>query len=92
MKKLLKRIILFLPVLYFCIQPLQAQTLPTVSFASSSSAHGESYSPTIPIEVDLSNAYEDTVYVDYAVTGGTATNGGVAPLIANTVEICINKI
>lgn len=82
MKKLLKRIILFLPVLYFCIQPLQAQTLPTVSFASSSSAHGESYSPTIPIEVDLSNAYEDTVYVDYAVTGGTATNGGVDYLLS----------
>jgi hypothetical protein len=62
-------------VLLFCVQPLQAQTTPTVYFESSDSAHYESYSPTIFITVLLSEPSPDAVYVNYAVSGGTAING-----------------
>ncbi|MBN2590473.1 MAG: hypothetical protein JXA96_11480 [Sedimentisphaerales bacterium] len=75
MKTLFERIIQLVVVLFFCVQPLQAQTLPEVAFKSSSSGHYETYSPTVPISVVLSEVSTETVYVAYAVTGGTATNG-----------------
>lgn len=77
MKTLLKRSIQLVVVLLCCAQPLQAQTVPTVAFELSSSAHYESYSPTIPVTVILSSPTSNTVYVDYSVTGGTATGGAV---------------
>ncbi|MBN1975462.1 MAG: hypothetical protein JW787_17630 [Sedimentisphaerales bacterium] len=77
MKTLSKIIICFIAELFFCIQPLQAQTTPTVAFYSSSSYAIESYKPPIPIKVVLSEANTNTVTVKYSVTGGTATGGGV---------------
>ncbi len=77
MKTLLKRSIPLVVVLLCCIQPLHAQTDPVVAFESSSSAHYETYSPTVPIKVILSQPSSSAVYVEYAVTGGTATGGGV---------------
>jgi hypothetical protein len=50
--------------------------MPTVAFDSASSSGDESVTPA-NIAVSLSVATDQTVAVDYAVTGGTATGGGV---------------
>jgi hypothetical protein len=55
---------------------------PTVQFASMSSAGAESASP-VDLEVTLSNATYQTVTVNYAVTGGTATGGGTDYTLAS---------
>jgi len=52
-----------------------------VGFAAAASADYETVSPAV-IEVNLSGESEETVSVDYAVTGGTAT-GGVDYTLAN---------
>src|SRR6266536_1103377 len=49
---------------------------PAISFSLASSSGAESVSPA-NLAVSLSNPSIDTVTVDYAVTGGTATGGGV---------------
>jgi hypothetical protein len=49
---------------------------PTVQFDSSSSAGNEAITPA-DLGVSLSASYVETVTVDYSVTGGTATGGGV---------------
>ena len=51
-------------------------TSPTVSFESMSSQGAEDVT-AVDIPVVLSESYNGTVTVDYAVTGGTATGGGV---------------
>ena len=50
--------------------------MPTVEFASVSSSGSETVSPAT-LAVNLSAASGQTVTVDYSVTGGTATGGGV---------------
>ena len=50
--------------------------LPTIAFDSASSSGSESTTPA-NLAVSLSASSSDTVTVDYAVTGGTATGGGV---------------
>jgi len=47
---------------------------PEISFAAESSSGIEDGRPVF-IEVVLSNPYPETVAIDYAATGGTATNG-----------------
>ena len=47
---------------------------PKISFAAASSEGVENITPVM-IEVKLSQSVGETVYVDYEVTGGTATNG-----------------
>ncbi len=47
---------------------------PEISFAAESSSGMEDGRPVF-IEVVLSNSYPETVAIDYAATGGTATNG-----------------
>ena len=54
--------------------------LPTVGFAASSSSGGEATTPAL-IPVTLSSAA--TVTVNYAVTGGTASGGGVDYTLAS---------
>jgi hypothetical protein len=49
---------------------------PTVAFDLVSSGGDESVTP-VSLSVSLSEASASTVYVDYAVTGGDATGGGV---------------
>ncbi len=49
---------------------------PVVGFASASSGGAESLSPAL-LTVNLTEAQTEIVTVDYAVTGGTATGGGV---------------
>jgi len=49
---------------------------PVVAFASALSGGTESLSPAL-LTVNLTEAQTETVAVDYAVTGGTATGGGV---------------
>ena len=48
---------------------------PRISFASATGSGHESVT-SVNVEVNLSWAYAETVTVDYAVTGGTATGGG----------------
>ncbi len=55
---------------------------PTVSFNSASSSGLESVTPA-NLVVSLSAASGQTVTVDYAVTGGTATGGGVDYTLAS---------
>jgi len=55
---------------------------PTVAFSVSSSSGAESVSPAI-LAVALSTASGKTVNVNYAVTGGTATGGGVDYTLAS---------
>ncbi len=50
--------------------------VPTVGFASTSSSGSENTTPA-DLAVNLSAPSANTVTVDYAVTGGTATGGGV---------------
>ena len=50
------------------------ETVPTVSFGAESSSGIESTTPVI-IPVNLSHVSGDTITVNYAVTGGTATAG-----------------
>ena len=55
---------------------------PSVSFDTSSSGGGESVTPTT-VAVSLSHLWSEAVTVDYAVTGGTATGGGVDYILAD---------
>src|SRR5206468_3390973 len=55
---------------------------PTVSFSASSSSGVESVTPA-NLAVALSTASGKTVTINYAVTGGTATGGGVDYTLAN---------
>ncbi|HUW82308.1 MAG TPA: Calx-beta domain-containing protein, partial [Phycisphaerae bacterium] len=66
--------------------------LPTVAFDLTASAGAESVTPA-SLAVSLSAAYVQTVTVDYAVTGGTATGGGVDyTLAAGTLTFDPNDI
>jgi hypothetical protein len=51
-----------------------SDTRPKVSFQTAASSAPEATTPAL-IAVELSHASGETVTVDYAVTGGTATNG-----------------
>jgi len=65
---------------------------PTVAFDLTASAGDESTTPA-SLAVSLSAAYVQTVTVDYAVTGGTATGGGVDyTLAAGTLTFDPNDI
>src|SRR5206468_3892736 len=55
---------------------------PTVAFSLASSSGAESVSPA-NLAVALSTVSGKTVTVDYAVTGGTATGGGVDYTLAS---------
>src|SRR5438094_3876754 len=55
---------------------------PSVSFAAASSSGSES-SAALSVPVSLSAGSGKTVTVDYAVTGGTATGGGVDYTLAS---------
>jgi len=55
---------------------VNAEPQPTVAFDTTSSSGDESVTPA-SLAVSLSAAYVQTVTVDYAVTGGDATGGGV---------------
>ncbi len=71
----------------FYEQPIPAHRLdpwvtPTVAFAATASSGSEAISPVL-VPVNLSAATSVPVAVDYAVTGGTATGGGVDYLLAN---------
>jgi len=55
---------------------------PTVAFASASSSGSEAATPA-NLAVTMSAASASTVTVNYAVTGGTATGGGVDYTLAN---------
>ena len=57
-------------------------SLPKISFGAESSSGKESVTPVM-IPVNLSHASGDTITVDYAVTGGTATGGGVDYTLAD---------
>jgi hypothetical protein len=56
--------------------------LPTVQFSQASSAGPEATTPA-NLQVTLSSASTQTVTVNYAVTGGTATGGGVDYTLAS---------
>jgi len=60
-------------------------TVPKVSFYSASSSGVEGVSPAM-IAVILSHASDETITVDYAVTGGTATNGDDYILADGTLQ------
>jgi hypothetical protein len=55
---------------------------PTVRFATTSSSGTEAFSP-VDLGVTLSAASTQTITVNYAVTGGTATGGGVDYTLAS---------
>jgi hypothetical protein len=55
---------------------------PEVSFGMETSA-GQEYSTGVEIAVNLSHASGETVMVDYRVTGGTASGGGVDYALAD---------
>jgi cyclophilin family peptidyl-prolyl cis-trans isomerase len=50
---------------------------PTVSFSAGNPTAGPEKAVVVPLTVTLSAASGNTVTVDYAVTGGTAVNGGI---------------
>ncbi|HUW82219.1 MAG TPA: Calx-beta domain-containing protein [Phycisphaerae bacterium] len=65
---------------------------PTVAFDLTASSGDESVTPA-SLTVSLSAAYVETVTVDYAVTGGTATGGGVDyTLAAGTLTFDPNDV
>ncbi|MBN1671398.1 MAG: lamin tail domain-containing protein [Kiritimatiellae bacterium] len=55
---------------------------PAVNFSTTASSQSEAL-PTAPLSVVLSQTSTDTVSVDYAVTGGSATGGGADYALAN---------
>jgi len=55
---------------------------PEVSFGMETSS-GQEYITGVEIAVNLSHASDETVMVDYRVTGGTATGGGVDYTLAD---------
>ncbi len=59
-----------------------SQQEPSVEFATTSSSGPEAVSPAI-LAVNLSGASAQTVTVDYSVTGGTGTGGGVDYTLAS---------
>ncbi|HUW81944.1 MAG TPA: Calx-beta domain-containing protein, partial [Phycisphaerae bacterium] len=66
--------------------------LPTVEFDLTASSGDESVTPA-SLSVSLSAAYVETVTVDYAVTGGDATGGGVDyTLAAGTLTFDPNDV
>ncbi|HUW82091.1 MAG TPA: Calx-beta domain-containing protein, partial [Phycisphaerae bacterium] len=69
-----------------------AAAMPTVQFDLTASSGAESVTPA-SLSVSLSAAYAQTVTVDYAVTGGTATGGGVDyTLAAGTLTFDPNDV
>jgi hypothetical protein len=60
-----------------------AAPAPTVQFSTTSSGDSES-TTTVNLVVTLSASSSQTITVDYAVTGGTATGGGVDYTISGT--------
>ncbi|GAG30049.1 unnamed protein product, partial [marine sediment metagenome] len=65
---------------------------PTVAFDLTTSAGDESVTPA-SLSVSLSGAYVETVTVDYAVTGGDATGGGMDyTLAAGTLTFDPNDV